>query len=118
VIRESIIKEKLAAGRVNAVLAVLEDQNADSIYKDRLNYLKALALLKKSDSDSADQAEKLLQTEVKMRPDFADAHKELGFHFIKRKQNELAKVHLEQFIKLSSANADRAFAEYYLKKLQ
>ncbi|WP_415882083.1 M48 family metallopeptidase [Neptuniibacter sp. QD34_54] len=117
-IREPVLKEKLAAGRVNAVLATLDDESSRKIYEDRLNYLKALALLKKADDESSDKAEKLLMAEVEKKPQFAEAHKELGFHFIKRKQNELAKNHLEQYLKFASATADTAFAEYYLKKMQ
>lgn len=117
-IREPVLKEKLAAGKVNAVLAMLDDEKSAELYPEKLNYLKALARLKHEDTDSHQEAEKLLLSEVDKKPDFADAHKELGFYYLKTKQNDLATQHLEKYLSFASEDEDKSFAEYYLKKLK
>lgn len=117
-LRQSILEQKLALGQVAEVIACLEDPLSKKLYGVQHDYLMAVALLKQEGNERQNEAIELLETTLSNRPDFALAHKELGFHYYKVENKELAGRHLQSFIDLADVGEDTAFAKYYLQKLQ
>ncbi|WP_286239586.1 M48 family metallopeptidase [Neptuniibacter halophilus] len=116
-VRESVLREKLAAGKVRAVLATLEDEASKRLYPEHFDFLMGLALLKKEDQESHLKAEEHLLAALDQQPGYAAAHKALGFYYLKTEQQEQAVSHLQNYLKFASEDEDTAFAEFYLNKL-
>lgn len=117
-LRGHVIKQKIAAGKQNAVIAALEDEGADRLYPQYKDYYLALAFLKKEGEENIEKAVSLLNNTLEKHPLFADAHRELGFFYLKSEDKLNARKYLSSYIELASEEHDTSFAEYYLKKIE
>lgn len=117
-LRGPVIQQKIAAGKQAAVIAALEDQGANRLYPELKDYYLALAFLKQETDESTDKAVSLLNKTIEQKPGFADAHRELGFLYMKLDEKTKARKYLSSFIELAPKDQDTAFAKYYLDKLQ
>lgn len=117
-LRGPVIQQKIASGKQAAVIAALEDQDADRLYPEFKDYYLALAFLKQEANENTDKAVSLLMKTIEQKPNFADAHRELGFLYLKQDERNKARLHLSSFIELAPEGQDTAFAKYYLDKLQ
>jgi predicted Zn-dependent protease len=66
----------------------------------------------------AEKAVTYYRKSIELDPSAADAHRGLGFLYLKEKAGGLAKAHFERYLALAPQAADRLYIEQYLKELQ
>jgi beta-barrel assembly-enhancing protease len=55
---------------------------------------------------------------IEFDPSYAEAHRGLGFLYLKEKEKGQAKAHFERYLALAPQAADRLYIEQYMKELQ
>ena len=115
-LRPVVLKEKIAAGKYEAVIAVLTQEELMPMYGKHGYFYLAEAYRLRNRAGDLENAVKAYETAASGCPDFAPVFKSLGIVYLKLKHFNKAADCFERYLKLNPNDKDSAFVEQYLKQ--
>lgn len=115
-LRPLVLKEKIAAGKYEAVIAVLTQEELMPMYGKHRYFYLAEAYRLRNQAGDLENAVKAYETAASGCPDFAPVFKSLGIVYLKSKRFNQAVDCFERYLKLNPNAKDSAFVQQYLKQ--
>lgn len=115
-LRPVVLKEKIAAGKYESVIAVLTQEELMPMYGKHGYFYLAEAYRLRNLAGDLENAVKAYETVASSCPDFAPVFKSLGIVYLKSKHFNKAADCFERYLKLNPDHQDSAFVKQYLEE--
>jgi predicted Zn-dependent protease len=115
-LRPMVLREKIAVGKYESVIAVLTQEELMPMYGQHRYFYLAEAYRLRNQTGDLEKAVKAYETAASSCPDFAPLFKSLGIVYLKSKRFNQAVNCFERYLKLNPNDKNSAFVKQYLKQ--